>query len=267
VDGNSVGLGWHVREQARAEASTKIDKTERAYNFQTQKSSHFFNEPTPNLHQSTQHLVEITLLLSRANNINTQESKETQYIHTPTHTPMTQESKEWAGFEHYITREDKQRKQEEGRKERIAIETSDTKHTLKRKRNNGCCEFEGCEATEHLEWHHEPSFYSKHLPQQSGVGGCVCEGGGGDGGVYRKISDFKPTTNPNVINAYEQQMQKCSLLCKNHHETTHTHTHLENCRLQQQHTIVKRLAMYSAIQSEHGHMAAVCVLRAFRKLN
>ena len=43
---------------------------------------------------------------------------------------------EWVGFEHYVTREDKRRKLEEGKKEKIVIETTDTKHTLKQKRLN-----------------------------------------------------------------------------------------------------------------------------------
>ena len=59
---------------------------------------------------------------------------------------MAQEAKEWVGFEDYVTREEKRRRQEEGKKERIVIEPTDTKHTLKRKRNNGCCEFECCMA-------------------------------------------------------------------------------------------------------------------------
>ena len=133
-----------------------------------------------------------------------------------------------AGFDCYVTREDIIREKKGEKRERIVIEPTDTKHTLKRKRNNGCCEYTGCDAKDKLEWHHEPSFFSKQPPQQTAEGGCGGRGGGGDGGVkgvYRKISDYKPTSNPHVINAYEQQLQQCSLLCKIHHE--HTHTHLE----------------------------------------
>ncbi len=57
---------------------------------------------------------------------------------------MTQEGQERVGFDHYVTREDKRRKLEEGKKEKMVIETTDTKHTLKQKRNNGRCEYAGC---------------------------------------------------------------------------------------------------------------------------
>ena len=80
---------------------------------------------------------------------------------------MDQEAKGWVGFEQYITREEKRRRQEEGKKEIIVIEPMDTKHTLKRKRNNGCCEFEGCMAKENVEWHHRLSLY----PQNSAAKG------------------------------------------------------------------------------------------------
>jgi hypothetical protein len=43
---------------------------------------------------------------------------------------MTPEGKDWVGFDHYITREDKRRRLEEGKKEKIMIEPTDTKHTL-----------------------------------------------------------------------------------------------------------------------------------------
>ena len=70
---------------------------------------------------------------------------------------MTQEGKDWVGFDRYITRDDKRRRLEEGKKEKITIEPTDTKHTLKQKRNNGCCEYVGCMSKENVEWHHQLS--------------------------------------------------------------------------------------------------------------
>jgi hypothetical protein len=180
---------------------------------------------------------------------------------------MGQGVTDMAGFDCYVTREDIIREKKGEKRERIVVEPTDTKHTLKRKRNNGCCEYTGCDAKDKLEWHHEPSFFSKQPPQQTAEGGC---GGGGDGGVkgvYRKISDYKPTSNPHVMNAYEQQLQHCSLLCKIHHEHTHTHTLNENSRLQQQQTVASRPCTYTTVYAEHGPMAALRVLRALRKLD
>jgi hypothetical protein len=63
---------------------------------------------------------------------------------------MAEREEERIGFEHYVTREEIRRKLEEGKKEKIVIEPRDTKHTLKRKRNNGCCEYAGCTNKENL---------------------------------------------------------------------------------------------------------------------
>ena len=84
--------------------------------------------------------------------------------------------------------------------------------------------------------------------------------------MYRKISDFKPTTNTNVIDAYEKEMQRCDLLCKTHHEHTHTHHLLEKSRLELQQTAASHLATYLAVVAEYGELVAVRVLREKRKL-
>ena len=67
---------------------------------------------------------------------------------TNTHTPQ--------GFEAYVTR-DMLREKQEGNKERDRIEVlpTDTKESLKRKRNGGVCEYFGCLRTYGLEWHHD----------------------------------------------------------------------------------------------------------------
>jgi hypothetical protein len=181
---------------------------------------------------------------------------------------MAQGEKDWVGFDCFVTREDRRTDKKGEKRKIIAIEPTDTKHTLKQKRNNG--KKTSTHSNRHkdkLEWHHEPSFFSKNPGQQSAEGGCKGGGGGGGNGVYRKISDYKPTSNPNVINAYEQQLQQCALLCKIHHECTHTHTLVENSRLQQQQSVASRLATYTAVYAEHGPMAALLVLRALRKLD
>ena len=95
-------------------------------------------------------------------------------MNTPhTHTHTAQEGKDWVGFDHFIIADSKRRRLEGENKERLVIEPTETKHTLKQKRNNGCCEYEGCGAKENLEWHHRLSLYSKFPPQQTAVEGCV----------------------------------------------------------------------------------------------
>jgi hypothetical protein len=51
--------------------------------------------------------------------------------------------------------------------------------------------------------------------------------------VYRKISNFRPTENENLLDAYEIQMENCTLLCEQHHKHTHTHYLLEKNRMEQ----------------------------------
>ena len=85
---------------------------------------------------------------------------------------MGQGVTDMAGFDCYVTREDIIREKKGEKRERRLVEPTDTKHTLKRKRNNGCCEYTGCDAKDKLKWHHEPSFFSKQPPQQTAEGGC-----------------------------------------------------------------------------------------------
>jgi hypothetical protein len=109
----------------------------------------------------------------------------------------------------------------EGARRRIAIEPHDTKQTLKRKRNGGVCEYQGCCETEGVEWHHD-------LPSIEDI-----RAGKKRRGVYRNPSNYQPTSNRNVLAAYEYEMQLCTLLCKRHHELVHTQwlDALQNSRL------------------------------------
>jgi hypothetical protein len=149
-------------------------------------------------------------------------------------------------------------------KDKKAIEPTDSKHTLKRKRNGGCCEYPGCCSKGNTEWHHEHATALGLRDQRGGNG----QGNSREqNGVYRKVSDFKPTENPHVIHSYEQQMQLCTLLCKIHHENTHTNYLHEKYRLQQQHTATKRLVIFAALRADVGVLAAVRGLRALRNLD
>ena len=143
---------------------------------------------------------------------------------TNTHTPQ--------GFEAYVTR-DMLREKQEGNKERDMIEVlpTDTKESLKRKRNGCVCEYFGCLRTYGLEWHHDYVTWSV----------------GGEGkpvkrkeGIYRNISNFRPTNNPYLIKAYEDELMLCTLLCKLHHIHTHTHHRRKKlCRSQHSSTTTK----------------------------
>jgi hypothetical protein len=174
------------------------------------------------------------------------------------------ESRQWFSFDHYVTKEQLQQRKEPPMKDKIVIEPTDTKHTLKRKRNGGCCEYPGCCSKGNTEWHHEHATALGLRDQRGGNG----QGNSREqNGVYRKVSDFKPTENPHVIHSYEQQMQLCTLLCKIHHENTHTNYLHEKYRLQQQHTATKRLVIFAALRADVGVLAAVRGLRALRNLD
>ena len=138
-----------------------------------------------------------------------------------------------------------------GLKERIEVTAGDTLVSLKRKRNDGKCEFEGCVCETGLEWHHH--FKTMHAERRWE------ERIGGD--MYRKISTFTPTENKYKQEAYANQLQKCTLLCKTHHTHTHTHTHTLN------HLVIQQRAQQSALLvQQHGWEVAIKLMRELRKL-
>jgi len=145
---------------------------------------------------------------------------------------------------------------EGGLKERIEVHSSDTQRSLKRKRNNGQCEFPGCgEKRVHmLEWHH----HFKTLPAEQRGGERV------GGGMYRKISTFTPSNNPNKLDAYANQLQKCTLLCTPHH--THTHTHFAHHPRLNQHLVQQRAQEFALLVQQHGVQKALKAMRELRKL-
>ena len=60
-------------------------------------------------------------------------------------------SSEWQGFDHYVTKESIKQQETTRKRERIHMEPEDTKHTVKVKRNGGCCEHKGCGVKENTE--------------------------------------------------------------------------------------------------------------------
>ncbi len=137
-----------------------------------------------------------------------------------THTPIKSQTQ---GFEAYIVIEEQREKEtkRESSMRKGKIQPFDTKESLKRKRNGGVCEWSGCTQTLGLEWHH------KSATRLAGDGKNSAEG------VYRKISNFRPTENENLLDAYEMQMESCTLLCKKHHKETHTQYLREKTQMEQ----------------------------------
>ena len=122
------------------------------------------------------------------------------------------------GFEAYVTREEVKKGRLEWKKPRIEVSPSDTSASLQMKRSGGYCEFPGCRENQGLEWHH----HGKTLAAGYGWGEVQFWGN-----VYRKITEFKSTNNPELLKVYSDTLQECTLLCKYHHAHTHTHTHLQ----------------------------------------
>jgi hypothetical protein len=119
------------------------------------------------------------------------------------------------GFDAYVTQDMLKEAKGGGReRDRLEITPTDTKESIKLGRNGGVCEYFGCMVKEGLEWHHD---YATWMVGGDGVPV------GRKEGVYRNISNFRPTDNPFVLEAYEKELMQCTLLCKKHH--THTHTH------------------------------------------
>ena len=139
------------------------------------------------------------------------------HAHIHTHTPI--------GFEAYVTQEMiKQAKEEIKERDKIQITPTDTKESIQMKRNRGVCEYFGCRISTGLEWHNDYVTWSvwgeeKPVRRQEGV--------------YRNISNYRPTNNPFVIEAYEQELMLCTLLCKKHHTHTHTHHRVKILRIHQ----------------------------------
>jgi len=111
----------------------------------------------------------------------------------------------------------KERKERDGwKRERIEIAAWDTKEDLIRKRG-GKCEWQGpggCNETKNLEWHH----MRKTLPDEFAE-----ERKAFYTTRYRKMSHFKQTDNPYMLQEYTDLMQECALTCRTHHNDTHTH--------------------------------------------
>ena len=141
-----------------------------------------------------------------------------------------------------------------GLNERIEVTAGDTLMSLKRKRNEGTCEFEGCVEETNLEWHH----HFKTMPAERRWEGRV----GGD--MYRKISTFTPTKNKYKQEAYANQLQKCTLLCHTHH--THTHTHHSSSSILNNPLVQQREQESALLVQQHGWEVAMKVMRELRKL-
>ena len=111
----------------------------------------------------------------------------------------------------------KERKERDGwKRERIEIAAWDTKEDLIRKRG-GKCEWQGpggCNETKNLEWHH----MRKTLPDEFAE-----ERKAFYTTRYRKMSHFKQTDSPYMLQEYTDLMQECALTCRTHHNDTHTH--------------------------------------------
>jgi hypothetical protein len=164
------------------------------------------------------------------------------------------------GFEAFVVVGEKKGEKKElegGLKERIEVHSYDTQKSLKRKRNNGQCEYPGCgEKRLHMfEWHH----HFKTLPADQRGGEKV------GGSMYRKISTFTPSDNPNKLEAYAIQMQKCTLLCTPHHTHTHTHYPDQYMRLNQ-HLVQQRAKQFALLVQQHGVEKALKAMREIRKL-
>jgi hypothetical protein len=152
------------------------------------------------------------------------------------------------------------KEKKEGLKERIQVTAEDTNASLKRKRNGGVCEFEGCEEKENTEWHH----HYKTMPAEKRIRGMG--GGMGGGGVYMNISKYTGTKNENAQEAYAEQLQTCTLLCTKHH--THTHTHHSKQERLRKHAVAMQInsETFASLHMQHGLKAAVKTMAALRKL-
>ena len=186
-------------------------------------------------HRTHQHEEDNALLRNIREMVTSEVTKRHESIEVTQHTTTHTHTHVPTGFDAYVTRE-MLRSYREGKeretRERIQVLPTDTKESLKRKRNEGVCEYFGCRVTEGVEWHHDLSPAARREKV----------------GVYRNISNFRPTSNSNVLNAYENQLLYCTLLCKKHHEHTHTEHLLKKRRLRQQHQMQSRLALLEAVE-------------------
>ena len=164
------------------------------------------------------------------------------------------------GFDAYMEVGRKREGGKEGLKERIEVTATDTNASLKRKRNGGVCEFEGCGEKENTEWHH----HFKTMPadkRMRGIGGGV-----GRGEVYRKISKYTGSENKETQDVYADQLQRCTLLCTQHHTHTHTH-HSEQERLRSHTAAMQQSSqMFAVLQQQYGLHGAIKAMAALRKL-
>lgn len=128
------------------------------------------------------------------------------------------------------------------------VEHTDTKTSLKRKRNDGKCEFPGCTQTDLLEWHH---YLHTWLGPQPANRSNKC--------FKRYMAHFQPTANAHKLQAYADELQKTTLLCRKHHTHTHTTYFQEKSRLRKELAAASRLAALAEVERQHGRKIAAKV--------
>jgi hypothetical protein len=116
-------------------------------------------------------------------------------------------------------------------KPRIEVTASDTVTTLKRKRNNGCCEFPGCkcDSLAALEWHHHFKTEPAERRWEEKVGG----------GCTEKSAALSKQITPMHTKLTLTSCKNARYFVfriTNTHTHTHTHTHTPAKREAAQHS-------------------------------
>jgi hypothetical protein len=172
---------------------------------------------------------------------------------------------EYGRFDEYIeVSHMKKRQTQEDKPEQSSILPGDTAASLKRKRNGGACERLGCSAIDNVEWHHHNETWL--CSEGHAAVAAEIKDWGGARGVKRFVSKLQPTTNKAVLDAYAAEIQKCTLLCKMHHEQTHTLHLQKKSRLQLQHAAARRLATWMVLVRQYGQVAAARAMLQLEKL-